>query len=160
MPDKFIVPERVTREAYIDLLEQFDAMREALIAFAFAQEYDANGNEYFVHGKRTREMAESVLASVGAYPASSPDDCPNCDGKGHNTGWPHTTCPVCDGTGKEPDPAFVRCDDCAWDLCDQAKVCRKTTYPASEPRVELEFLPGALPPGDPAYKASNQESRP
>lgn len=25
MPDKFIVPERVTREAYIDLLEQFDA---------------------------------------------------------------------------------------------------------------------------------------
>lgn len=28
MPDKFIVPERVTREAYIDLLEQFEALRD------------------------------------------------------------------------------------------------------------------------------------
>lgn len=26
-------------------------------------------------------------------------ECGNCDGKGRNTGWPHTTCPTCGGSG-------------------------------------------------------------
>ena len=41
----------------------------------------------------------------------------------------------------EPDPAFVRCDDCAWDLCDQAKVCRKTTYERMKHRIECADTP-------------------
>ena len=56
-------------EAVVDLEEQLEAMREALVAFAFAQEWDANGNEYYVHGKRTREMAEAVLVRCGSIPA-------------------------------------------------------------------------------------------
>lgn len=47
---------------------------------------------------QARERAER-FGWTASNPASERDDCTNCDGKGHNTGWPHTTCPVCEGSG-------------------------------------------------------------
>jgi rubrerythrin len=44
-------------------------------------------------------VAAARIALAAKEPA---DDCSNCDGKGHNTAWPHTTCPVCEGSGEEP----------------------------------------------------------
>ena len=54
MPDKFIVPERVTREAYIDLLEQLEATEQRL-AREISEHADAQA-EY-------RRLVEQLEAS-------------------------------------------------------------------------------------------------
>lgn len=53
------------------LLEQFEVLRDALVAIAYGMDFDVNGTEQFNHPERTRIVARAALAA--SNPANSPN---------------------------------------------------------------------------------------
>lgn len=81
------------------------------------------------------DLALEPFDQSDSSPAISPEPCGECDGKGVNTSWPHTTCPVCGGSGVQ-SPA---------------------TKPELPNPLNRQFLTKpAAPPDDPSYRSDRK----